>query len=532
MKSMKLYAKTHFWGYLFCCLLSFCPLYSQIMVEKMLEKEITKDGNNYKVINLQKQGLLTVLESEEYIKGGNKMLILELYDTALTKKWETKPVLKYDHKISMYFQDQENFYLLVEKKSTAYDIMEVSLESGNIKIFKIEDIIPLEITHFKVFNTIIFIGGEIDNRPAVLWFDYQNEEKPKVLPQINTLKATLQQISFSQDQACVSVLLSAQRAGKPNLFIQNYTLDGHLLSKIAVLPDKEYSLLTFRPYIFSPTSQLVFGTYAQKASDDAQGFYVARFNANEQENIKFYDFSRFKNRFNYLTDKRKEKLFEKIDKKQQQGKVYGFDSNLLLSELLEYENNLYLFGDTYTRATVQNNSTNNSQMMAMYMGRNSPQLMGNTGNFGGTNNRNNLPNYIYKYQNCVVIGFDKLGNLLWDNAFEYKDLEDFTLAHQVALGFEKDSLTMLQVEKENFFVKKTSKALTINEIDECKTDTLFTDRKVIDEVQPLCFAWYENYFIAYNTQRLKLYDAQKGITFKEIFYIAKIYYTSRKKKKL
>jgi hypothetical protein len=464
------------------------------------------------------------------LKGGKRTLIIEAYDTALTKLWETRPTIKYESQLKRYAHDSTHLFLLVENKSTAYDIFELELQTGNVNIFPIIDIIPLEISHFKVFNKIIFFGGVVDNRPAVLWYDYLNDKKPKVLPQINSLKAELEEMTFSQDQTCVSVLLSSRKTNKPNLFIQNYSLDGHLLNKNAIILEKTYDLLAHRPYVFSSASQLIFGAYAKKNSLFAQGFYVARLTEAGIENINFYDFSRFINIFNHLTEQKKQKLLQKVQKKQQKGKIQGFDEQILLSELVIYDNTLYLFADMYLRANLQQANSLKVPNLTPYGSRSSRFYQSSSSSIFSSNNANNsLPSHLFKYKNCVAVAFDNLGNLLWDNAFEYKNLDTYSLQPQSSIAIEKDSLTFLQVEEENFLTKKTAKALTSNAIDETKTDTLFTNAKPIESIKPHCLAWYDGYFLVYDTQRLKLFDAQKGVEYREIFYITKLCVRSRGK---
>ncbi len=507
---------------LFSCI--FSPILGQIVPAQQIEQLIdTKHGSNYHVLPLQESGVITLLESQDLLKGNKRAIQIVKYDTTLQKLWESQVLLKYEHILKLYTHDATFLYLLIEKKSTAFEIAEVELATGNARIIEIEDIIPLEITHFKVLNKVLFIGGEINSRPAILWFAYEQDKKPKVLPQINTLKASLQEITFSKDQTCVSVLLTTSKSNQPNLFVQNYTLDGHLLSKWATLPDKQYGLLTFRPYILSATEQLLFGTYAKKGSDAAQGFYVARCSESAIENIKFYDFSNYRNVFNYLPTTRKEKLFEKINKKRQKGKVYSFDHNFLVSPLIERVDKLLLFGDSYLRATVQNSSVANPSFAGL------PTTNTRRPNLTAIGGRNNF-SYIYKYQNFVAVAFDKTGNLLWDNTFTYKDRDSYSLQPQAHWAMRGDSLTLLQVDDEYFLAQKTANSLPTENIDQSKTDTLFTEAKPIDEVNPEVQTWYEDYFIASGMQRLKTFDVQKGIEYKEIFYLTKIYYRSRKKK--
>jgi hypothetical protein len=509
-------------------LFSFQTIFAQVIPTKYAEIAIdNKQGENYKVINLGENGILTILESKDYLKGGNQELIISCLDTALNAIWQVKPVIKEDYKIKNYYREKQYLYFLLEKKLTDYEIFELNLENGNIAILKLDDIIPLEVSHFKVFNRIIFLGGEVENRPAVLWYDYLNSKTPKVLPQINTLKAEVRSISYSLDEECVSVLLKPVKTGKPSIFIQNYSLDGHLLNKTEIKSDKEYNLLTFRPYVSNENQQMIIGTYGNKNNELVQGFYVAKFENLEQKSIKLYDLSQLKNYFNYLTEKQKDRLFNKIEKKQEQGKTKTHDVNILLSELIEQDNKLLLFADTYSILTIQNSS------YSMQSGAFAPTLFQqptwakNTWNSQTTQSKyyNNL---VYNYKNSFVIAFDKEGNLLWDNAFEYEDIENRELAQHSTFALVADSITIVSTKKTAFHYKNTYKEITVPEIDKVKIDTIFGKVKLAEEPNPQIIAWYDKYFLAYGTQTIKTYDATKGMKMKEVFFLSKFY--CRKKK--
>lgn len=479
-----------------------------------------KHGDNYQVINLNENGILTILESEEYLKGGQQALIISHYDTALNLQWKTTPLIKYDHKIKMYYQEAERLYLLIEKKLTAYDVIEVNLVNGDCRFFKIEDIIPLEVSFFKVFNKVIFMAGEVENRPAVLWFDYQNSKTPRVLPQINTLKATVQSIAASLDNETISVVLTSVSMGKSSIYIQNYSLDGHLLDKIEIPPSKEYSFLTFRQYVYNDQHQLLIGTYGNRGNSLAQGFYVMNIEEMEQKNIRFYDFSQLKNFFNYLSDRQKEKLLEKVAKKQEQGKVYTLDINLLLSELVVTQDKLLLFAESYKANTVQSQNlyANNAAMQNLAMNRWSSRP---AWNLPASSNSGTAT--MYNYKNALVVAFDKKGNLLWDNALEYEDRENMQLQSQTFFTIEQDSINMLCVDNEDLYYKQTSKNITVTDLEKSSIDTFFRDVKPINELKPAVMAWHNQTFLAYGSQTIKTVSAEKGVAIKEVFYLAKFY---------
>jgi hypothetical protein len=509
---------------IFLFLLSVFQGIAQIVMTQYMEIPIdTKHGSNYTIVNLQEQGMITVLESNEYIKGGFRALILSHYDTALRLQWQAKPLINTDHKIKMQYQADGFLYFLIEKKLTEYDIIEIDIQNGDSRFFKLEDVIPLEVTHFKVFNKIIFMGGEVEGRPAVLWFDYLETKNPKVLPQVNTLKGKLQSIAYSLDGETISLVLKSNSIGKATIYVQNYSLDGRLLSKTELKPNKDYNFLTFRQYISNANHQLILGTYGNKGNYLAQGFYVMTLENAEQKNIRFYDFSLFKNFFNYLSERQYTKLKEKISEKQNKGKTHTLDIDLLLSELIVTENELILTAEHFKASTVQNPSLyTKGNLNNIFNGERwitqAPQRPSNNSNM-----------MMYNYKNAIIVAFDKKGDLLWDNSMEYKDKEGFELYPQTQFALDRDSLTMLTVDKDEISYKKTTNLLTEKEISLVRADSIFfKEAKTIDTPTPEFLAWYNNNFLGYGSQVLKAYQPEKGIAIKEIFYVAKFYCTRKK----
>jgi hypothetical protein len=518
--------------YFFCILFINC--FSQIKVIQQIDIETDdKHGSQYTLYPLDNKGVISILESKDYLRGGHKALIINYLDTTLQTIWQTKPVIKYEHTIAHITNDRTSLYLLIQKKITEYDVLEIDIATGNYQLFKIEDIVPLEITLFKVHRKILYLGGEVEGRPAVLWFNYLKDKTPKVLPQINQHRAILKEICFSEDGEVVSVLTKNSKQKHPNIFIHNFSLEGRLLNKIAFPEREEYNFLTFRLWTLNETEQWVIGTYAHRNKDLAQGFYTLLFADGESKIERKYDFYELANFLNYL-ENRKEKLIEKAKDKHEKGKVKAWDLHLLVNHLQLIGNKLLLTGELYRPINQNNvNASNNKNFNALLQNRmRQEQFYYNVLSSGVRNNIvNGLNTMTYQYKEAFAVVFDRKGNLVWDNTMVYKDLELPFLTFQTSFALTNDTLVALHSDNEALKTKVMLQSQTLQEVTTQKTDTLFAKTKQLEQWNTSNQSWYNQYFLLSGIQRVRFYDASKGASSKEIFFISKVCWLPKRKEK-
>jgi len=506
-------------SFVFCFHLSF----AQISVIKRTDLEINKKfGDNYKLLNLQEKGILTIIESEESLKGSKKEFIIAKYDSTLQQNWAKSFIINYDSNIGQHYQDGDYIFFLVTKDKKDYDILKLNIYTGDLQAIKYEKIAELDIAHFVAMGSVLLFGGTIDGRPVVVHYDYANS-KPKVLPIINTLKANINRLDICKQDGSIFVLLTSNTNKKKESFYYNiFDAEGKLLTNTIVPYEKDYILYTFHPYLVSKNEQYLFGMYSLLAKDKAQGIYVAHIVNNEQDFIRFYDFAYFKNFFNYLA-KRKDKLLSKIKEQREEGSIHKHDYSLLVRELSVSEDRILLIADSYTPLYVEGgmnnfNSFNNFNMYSRNM----------SGMMNGMNQMNQRTNYGnktpsgYRYRHGIACAFDKNGKMMWDNSLEYKNLETkMKLEPQMYISTGKDSLTMIHLQDDKIHYKRTDKSLLVEEIKEVKIPSKEEAEQLIsDREDESLMHWYGDYFLMYGIQKLKTASSSS----RKVFYMSKLTY--------
>ncbi len=497
--------------------------FAQIGVVQRTELEINKKiGDNYKVLSLNESGILVFIESEESLKGGKKEFIIAKYDSTLQQSWVRSFVMDYDSRLGLHDQDGDYLYFMVVKEDKEYDILKIHLPSGLIVAVKYEKIVEMDITHFVALESILLFGGMVDSRPVVVHYDYVNG-KPKVLPAINTLKATLNRLEVCKEDRSIFVLLTPLSNKKKESFFYNiFDMDGTLLTNTIVPYEKDYILYSFQPYLVSRNEQYLFGMYSLLAKDKAQGIYVTHIVNNEQDFIRFYDFSYFKNFFNYL-GKRKDKTLSKIKGEREEGNIYKHDYSFLVRELKFIDEKIVFIADSYSPIYREgmNSFMNTNMMMMRGMNMSYRNLMNVNDYMRVPTNRGPVG---YRYKHGIVCAFDKKGKMLWDNSLEYKDLESMSgLSPQLQVSTGTDSLTLLNFQDKKIYYKRTDKSLAVEAIREVEIpDKEEADKKLDDREDEAVMQWYGDYFLMYGIQKMKGVGGASNS--RRVFYLSKLAY--------
>ena len=132
----------------------------------------------------------------------------------------------------------------------------------------------------------------------------------------------------------------------------------------------------------------------------------------------------------------------------------------------------------------------------------------------------------FQYTHAVVIGFDKKGNLLWDNSFEINDVILMELEQLVQVSVTNDKIALLYVFDNNIS-SKTIKEDQVLEEKELTPIALKYEDDIIKSFDTKIYgleSWYENVFYTYGTQKVKNLRTNGVDIKREVFFINKVIY--------
>ncbi len=504
-----------------------------VTVEKRIEFELTNRRiADHRVMPLGVDGLLVFIEGEEILRNLRKEMTIAKYDTALNLQWAQRYVLDASSNMNIYAWQGKNLFFLIPKADFKYDILRLNTVSGQLSMIRYDKIVDMQVSQFAVMNDVILMGGQVNGDPAVIHYDYLRG-KPKILPSLSQLKGQISRMDVSPETNAISVIVSSSVRRKASFYYYIYNGEGQLLHKRIVPIEDEYNIVNFRPYFISREKQLLLGLYSLTGKEKSQGVYVATFDKNEQQDIKFYDFGFLKNFFNYMPPRRRERTIMRMKDKREEGKIPKLDYHFFARNLLVTQDRIFFVAESYIPVFMENS-------ISQFNSFHSPQLFNsyvvNTMNpvFYSYNNlfwldRNlvrpregNRTPSSYRYKHAIICAFDKSGKLLWDNSFEYKDTETRLPEELVKINFDNDRLQMIHYNKDKLYYKRTYKSLPVDTLLTTQVPIKAEEKNLIgDRENEQAAWWYGNHLILFGKQDMKQNSLESPLGRKRVFYITR-----------
>ncbi|QKG58730.1 hypothetical protein GKZ68_20105 [Hymenobacter sp. BRD128] len=312
-------------------------------------------------------------------------------------------------------------------------------------------------------------------------------------------------------------VLSQSNGRKQRLQLKRLSAEhGQLLSSEFVQTESERSLLTAQ---LSPpedtTARLLAGTYGLRDVHYAQGLFATDLTARAataatgKPALRFYDFKRFKHFFDYLNPAREARLRDRTARREaREASPVHWHFHLLLHEMLRQPDGGYtLVAEVYT--PQYNYSAYGSGMpLSPYSltGRNAYNALGGYTPYSSYGSNRAFTGF--RTSHVLVCGFDKRGNLLWDNTFVVgpglvrSGLEEAVQPLVLADGH---MVLAYLLDNELHYKRIRQGEPSPNDTKvELLTSANSQAEKVLDVQQPDLLPWGDNKFIASGFQRIKV----------------------------
>ena len=487
--------------------------YAQISQPLRYEIEIENLYDEYYIVSAQENGLFLFKELEQ--ESDNKELLWEIIrlDTSFQEMNRRKVIIDKKFSFRGYSYDNGQFVMLFQEGiEFAQDLLFItfSINSDTFQSYLYENLVPIKLTEFEAKNDAVVFGGNVNMRTVVMMYNF-NAEKGVVLPGFYNDRSSLLQIVTDTDDDFVRIITSDRMPNRRyGIIVRAFNTMGERIFTNELLAKDDLSLTDGRIVNSSEGANLLAGTYSvNKRTETSRGMYVADFNKLDGNQINYYNYGELENFFNYMKERRKERILKKIARKKVKGRKLKFSYRLFVQDIIKQNNENILIGEAYY-PTYSNRTSNNFISPYSY----DPFSYSNSAQvFDG-----------YKYTHAVIIAFDDNGKLLWDNSFEINDLKSFQLEEHVQLAFLKNEIVMLYLYDQQLKIK----VIKNNEIVEGKyTEDLKLmfendEMKVNDEELEGLEHWYGNNFYAYGVNKVKNLKDENIKLNRKVFFINKI----------
>ncbi|WMN11279.1 hypothetical protein QYS49_37825 [Marivirga salinae] len=488
-------------------------LSAQISQPLRFEIEIENLDNDYYVVSAKEDGLFLFKELDE--KTDNNEFVWEIIrlDTSLLEINRREVVIDQKFSFRGYSYDNGNFVMLFQEGlDYAKDLLFLtfSLNGDTFQSYLYENLVPIKLTEFEIKNDAVVFGGNVNMRTVVMMYNF-TAKKGVVLPGFYNDRSSLLQIVTDTDDKWVRIITSDRMPNKRyGITVRAFSTMGEQVFTNELLAKEDLSLTDGRIVNSSEGGNLLAGTYSvRRRTETSRGIYVADFDKSEKDQINYYNYGDLENFFNYMREKRKERILKRIARKKVKGRKLRFSYRLFVQDIIKQNKENILIGEAYY-PTYSNRSYGYGFSPYSY----DPFTSGrSTQVFDG-----------YKYTHAVIIAFDDEGKLLWDNSFEINDLKSFQLEEHVQLAFLKNEIVMLYLYDQQLKIK----VIKNNEIVEGKyTEDLklmydSDEMKSNDEELEGLEHWYGNNFYAYGVNKVKNLRDENIKLNRKVFFINKI----------
>jgi hypothetical protein len=335
------------------------------------------------------------------------------------------------------------------------------------------------------------------------------------------------QLTFVADAASrrAEYVLSQTNGRKSRLLLKQLTDKGQLVSSEFVQAESERSLITAQ--ITPPqdtTARLLMGTYSLRDPSYAQGLFATDLSQPApgavgavRPPLRFYDFLHLKHFFDYLKPSKQARLRQRVARRLARSvSPMRWHYRLLLHELLPQPDGGYvLVAEVYTPHYRYNGygtnygnsfgSIGNQYSLPSYGGPGSLYGPGGFSPFGSNRTFDG-----YQTTHALVCGFDRKGNLMWDNIFVVQNLRRSDLEEAVRLRPLPDGrlvLAYLDESKLRYKVMNRGESAPNDLHVVISTGTGSAEQgaeRPIDTNQYDLLPWYGGRFVALGYQRVRV----------------------------
>ncbi len=494
---------------------------ASLSIDKPVRVEIPARSTDetYHIIPVNSTGVLLYFRSVETVDDSLTKWYFSLYDQNLHTLWVKSIPVRTGMEVRDYYLEHEMLTLLFlasekTKGITGSEmIIRLNCMSGKFTGSRHSlsgNIIPVE---FLVSQDHSYLGYNIKNEPAHI--QVIDLKSGKVEDYSLTSSGSMSNLTGFILDTLNSTLYATIR--KPVL--KNHIVSDLLKMNFAGTILSETEISTVSPLweirnpqliLINPDELLVIATYSvsgksgkNRSLTGSSGFFTCGFRNGIQTDIHFMNFLDFKNFQNIVGEKDMIAIKKKALKKNRSVNDYVSEVNLLVHPIVVNNDQIIFMGESYVPEYHPENFTEFD-----FYGR--PYI--NTYNvFDG-----------YRYTSAIVAGFDKTGNLKWDNSMEIRNLISTELIPKVNL-FRSSSDTMVLCYSSE--ARIASKIIRGNEVveklDFSALEQMYPEDKMLSDSKNYMVPWYGPFFLCYGYQEIKNINSSENKK-RLVYYFTKV----------
>ncbi|MFN4146549.1 MAG: hypothetical protein ACK4GN_12050 [Runella sp.] len=505
------------------------PIVAQTV--KRIELPTPPTSESYHTISLGAKGLILVSQI------ARNAFNIQKFNANLDLDWTMNGTIEENLDFVKSSYDGQSVYLLFTRSRTDfYQVVKVGV-AGFMETFYLSAVDRFQITDFQTLGYSVFMAGTVRDEPMLLYTNLATKQS-KVLPGATQTNTVIQSVDVDTTHHLVNVCYAARKGREIKLIARTFDEFGQLVGQVLIEPEPDYSLLNGRLFMLNDSTKLMIGTYGFRNmqgnnANASQGLFLSKIIDDEVVFTQYHSFTDFKNFFNFMNERERERMLRRIERKRESGGDVKLNYRLLVHDIIEQNGNYLVSGEIFYPEYRNNNM--GPYGMNPWWGASpfmSPWGWGGMGMFPGwglwnpflwdpwfgsrrMNNGQVFNGFVYTH--AIVASFDDKGNRLWDNSLPFENVRSMELKEKVRVKPNDDQTVAM------FYSNRG--AIKAKIFDQ---DRVLADRQPIpitadigdrirqtntDEV----LYWFDNYYLAFGYQRITGDDGRRNV-----FYLNKI----------
>ncbi|WP_288007311.1 hypothetical protein [Thermonema sp.] len=335
-------------------------------------REKKRENKEFRVIPLQKKRAVllygTLFSPQKNLSGANQGYFFELLDEELRPRWDTTYALRLSWELQhVFLEGEEYFHLLFRRNFREYGVLSVQLDNGELQWLSTTLPTPLDVDEFLVFGKNAFLLGYYKRH--LIGYDFSFfDASVKAIPKI--YEKWLEPVSYTIAPQEFKAYIAFQYAKTKDcyLLLREFLSNGEMVSELSIPRFQERTFDHVRLLALPGKGLFMAGSYAFRCDDDAEGLAFGLIRKNAPPRLQYMPFVDFRHFYDYLPDRRQEKLSEKAERRQQNQKRKDNPKQhkMLLQQPIAGQQHIYLLGEVYR---LNYRTSNNSNLNIAMRGR-------------------------------------------------------------------------------------------------------------------------------------------------------------------
>lgn len=487
---------------------------SQIDYTKRIEFEIDNGYCQEKIIDFGDAGFVLSTKKDESIQGQTEWNF-ELYNTNLELVKEEKLLL--DNKLvrqEIHSNENQLHALFITKKG---EYALVTIEVPSLTITRTEGVLPkkIRIAEMTALQDYTFIKASIKGAPYLVSINWKSGKQKHIPVQTDNVKPKNTQLigfqTLPQSNELFVYVKAITDKRSSSFYVFRLNTDGEKDMQIELSKDMSKNIVSATASKLSEQKYIFTGTYSTKSTSASEGMFFCQIDQKRLSFINYYNFLDLENFLNYLPERKKEKIEKKKDRKEDRGKDYAINYRIAPHKIIQLDDGYIMLGEAYyttyrtqtytTTSMVNGVATTQVHTMQVFDG--------------------------YQYTHAVLARFDLEGIMVWDQVFElWSAYKPFSVKKFISIAEQnQNSLKLAFASRNRIYSKEIDYAgVVVNDSESDEIQTGYEGDESKKSFTNISY-WYDNYFLAFGTQKIKNKDKDDDVKRKrKVYFVSKIEY--------